>query len=109
MHRIEKMNNYRELSVKDHLHALGHEEPWMTELAEMIREFTGCDTAIAAGRAFDLSENPRYGQAVGAMTKGFLVICREMEDGRTLSENQRETMRQLLRGMTERLAPLFAK
>ena len=103
------MNNYRELSVKDHLHVLGHEEPWMTELAEMIREFTGCDTAIAAGRAFDLSESTRYGQAVGAMTQGFLMICREMEDGRTLSENQRETMRQLLRGMTERLAPLFTK
>ena len=103
------MNDYEELSVKDHLIALGHDEPWMTELAEMIMEFTGCDTAIAAGRAFDLSNDSRYGQAAGAMTQGFLRICREMEEGMNLSENQRETMRQLLRGMTERLAPFFAK
>ena len=101
------MEEYTELSVRDHLHALGHDEQWMAELAEMIREFTGCDTAIASGRAFDLCESQRFGRAVGAMTQGFLKICRDLEEGRNLSGNQRETMRQLLRGMTERLTPFF--
>lgn len=101
------MKTYRELTVRDHLLALDHDESWMAELAEMIMEYTGCDTAIAAARALDLCENMRFGRAAAAMTQGFLRICREMDGGRGLSENQRETMRQLLRGMTERLAPFF--
>ncbi|MBQ6343738.1 MAG: hypothetical protein IJI41_11480 [Anaerolineaceae bacterium] len=101
------MERKYELDVKDHLHALEHEEPWMEDLAGMIIEFTGCDTAIAAGRAVDLSEDRRFGCAVSAMTQGFLRICRELEDGKCMSENQKETMRQLLKGMLERLMPLF--
>ena len=101
------MSGFTELTARDHLQALGHEEPWMYELAEMIIEFTGCDTAIAASRAADLCEDQRYGRAASAMTQGFLRICRELENGINLSANQKETMRQLLRGMTERLAPFF--
>lgn len=101
------MEKFTELSVKDHLHALDHDESWMTELAEMIIEFTGCDTAIAAGRAVDLCEDQKYGRAVSAMTQGFLRICRELENGKSLSANQKKTMRQLLRGMTEKLIPFF--
>ncbi|MBQ4513921.1 MAG: hypothetical protein II969_13080 [Anaerolineaceae bacterium] len=101
------MINFRELTVKDHLHALEHDEPWMTDLAEMIIEFTSFDTAIAAGRAVDLCDDQRFGRAVSAMVQGFLRVCRELETGKNLSENQKETMRQLLRGMTERLADFF--
>ncbi len=101
------MSGFTELSVRDHLHALDHDEPWMVQLAEMIIAFTGCDTAIAAGRAVDLCDDQRYGRAVSAMTQGFLRICREMENGKSLSANQAETMRQLLRGMTEKLIPFF--
>ena len=101
------MSSFRELTVKDHLHALEHDEPWMTDLSEMIIEFTGFDTAIAAGRAVDLCDDQRFGRAVSAMVQGFLRVCREMETGKNLSENQKETMRQLLRGMTKRLADFF--
>ena len=101
------MGEVTELTVKDHLHALEHDEPWMNGLAEMIIEFTGCDTAIAAGRAVDLCEDPRYGMAVGALTQGFLSVCRTLENGKNLSENQKDTMRQLLRGMREKLVPFF--
>ena len=101
------MSGFRELTVQDHLAALDHEERWMADLAEMIIEFTGCDTAIAAGRAVDLCEDQRYGRAVSAMTQGFLLICRELQNGKTLSANQKETMRQLLHGMTEKLMPFF--
>ena len=101
------MEGNRELSVKDHLRALEHDEPWMEDLAGMIIEYTGCDTAIAAGRAVDLCEDRRFGRAVSAMTQGFLLICREIEAGKNMSENQKETMRQLLKGMREKLAPLF--
>ena len=101
------MDRNKELDVMDHLRALEHEEPWMEELTLMIIEFTGCDTAIAAGRAVDLCEDRRFGRAVSAMTQGFLRVCREMEDGKNMSENQKETMRWLLKGMLERLMPLF--
>ena len=101
------MSEINELTVKDHLHALGHDEPWMEELAKMIIEFTEFDTAIAAGRAVDLCEDQRFGRAVSAMTQGFLRVCRELESGKNLSENQKETMRQFLRGMTERLVVFF--
>ena len=101
------MDRNNELGVKDHLHALEREETWMEELALMIIEFTGCDTAIATGRAVDLCEDRRFGRAVSAMTQGFLRICRELEDGKSMSENQKETMRQLMKGMLERLMPLF--
>ena len=100
------MDSNIELGVRDHLHALDREEPWMEELALMIIEFTGCDTAIAAGRAVDLCEDRRFGRAVSAMTQGFLRICRELEDGKSMSENQKETMRQLMKGMLEKLMPL---
>ena len=101
------MGDYRELTVKDHLHALEHDEPWMVDLTDMIIEFTGFDTAIAAGRAVDICEDQRFGRAVSAMAQGFLRVCREMESGKNLSENQKETMRQLLRGMTEKLNVFF--
>ena len=101
------MDRKNELEVKDHLRALEHEEPWMEELTGMIIEFTGADTAIAAGRAVDLCEDRRFGRAVSAMTQGFLRICRELEDGKSMSENQKETMKQLMKGMLERLMPLF--
>ena len=97
------MNN----KVRDHLHALEREEPWMEELSLMIIEFTGYDTAIAAGRAVDLCEDRKFGRAVSAMMQGFLRICRELEDGKSMSENQKETMRQLMKGMLKRLMPLF--
>lgn len=101
------MADYNELTVRDHLKALGRDEQWMLSLTEMIIEFTGCDTAIASVRALDLSENQRFGQSVAAMMKGFLRICREMESAENLSSNQRETMCMLLRGMTEKLIPFF--
>ena len=101
------MSDLSELTVKDHLHALEYDEPWMEDLAKMIIEFTSFDTAIAAGRAVDLCEDQRFGRAVSAMTQGFLRVCRELDSGKNLSENQKETMRQLLRGMTERLAAFF--
>ena len=101
------MNGFRELTVQDHLAALDHQEGWMISLAEMIIEFTGCDTAIAAGRAVDLCEDQRFGRAVSAMAQGFLLICRELQNGKNLSENQKETMRRLLRGMAEKLVPFF--
>ena len=107
---MEKGNGLEEnmeLAVKDHLRALEHEESWMEELAMMIIEFTGCDTAIAAGRAVDLCEDRRFGRAVSAMTQGFLRVCHELEEGKNMSGNQRETMRQLLKGMLERLMPFF--
>ena len=103
------MNGYKELTVKDHLHALGHDEPWMEDLSEMIIEFTCYDTAIAAGRAVDICEDQRFGRAVCAMTQGFLKICHEMESGRNLSENQKETMKQLLKGMTRKLNAFFPR
>jgi len=102
------MNGYSELTVRDHLKALGRDEQWMVSLTEMLIEFTGCDTAIASVRALDLSENRRFGQSVAAMMKGFLRICREMESAGNLSSNQRDTMRMLLRGMMEKLVPFFA-
>ena len=101
------MSSFRELTVKDHLHALEHDEPWMIDLAEMIIEFTGFDIAIAAGRAVDLCDDRRFGRAVSAMMQGFLRVYRELDLGKNLSENQKETMRQLLRGMTEKLAAFF--
>ena len=101
------MERNNELGVRDHLLALEREEPWMEELAMMIIEFTGCDTAIAAGRAVDLCEDRRFGRAVSAMTQGFLLICRELENDKCMSGNQKETMRQLTKGMLERLMPLF--
>ena len=101
------MSDLCELTVKDHLHALEHDEPWMEDLAKMIIAFTGFDTAIAAGRAVDLCEDQRFGRAVSAMMQGFLRVCRELDSGKNLSENQKETMQQLLRGMTERLAVFF--
>ena len=101
------MSDLRELTVKDHLHALEHDEPWMEDLAKMIIEFTSFDTAIAAGRAVDLCEDQRFGRAVSAMMQGFLRVCRELDSGKNLSENQKETMRQLTKGMLERLMPLF--
>lgn len=101
------MERKKELDVRDHLRALEHEEPWMEELTLMIIEFTGFDTAIAAGRAVDLCEDRRFGRAVSAMTQGFLRIIRELEDGKCMSENQNETMRRLMKGMLDRLIPLF--
>ncbi len=101
------MDRINELEVRDQLRTRRHKEPWMEELSGMIIEFTGTDTAIAAGRAVDLCEDRRFGRAVSAMTQGFLRICRELEDGKSMSENQKETMRQLMKGMLERLMPLF--
>ena len=75
------MNRNNELDVRDHLRALEHEEPWMEDLTGMIIEFTGADTAIAAGRAVDLCEDRRFGRAVSAMTQGFLRICRHGAGG----------------------------
>ena len=33
----------------------------------------------------------------------------KLEDGKTMSENQKETMRQLMKGMLDRLMPLFSE
>ena len=98
---------FEELTVKDHLEALGYNEKWMETLAEMIIEFTDNDVAIAASRAMDLGTHVKFGRAVSFMIKGYLDVTKELEDGLYLTPNQRETMRQLLRGTSKRMEKFF--
>lgn len=98
---------FEELTVKDHLEALGHNEVWMNTLAEMIIEFTNNDVAIAASRAMDLGTHGRFGKSVAFMIKGYLEITNELKEGLDLTPNQRETMRQLLKGTTIRMLEFF--
>ena len=100
-------DDFRELTERDHLEALGYNEKWMETLAEMIIEFTDNDVAIAASRAMDLGTNAKFGKAVSFMIKGYLDVTRELENGLFLTPNQRETMRQLLRGTSVRMMKFF--
>ena len=101
------MGENGELTVKDHLAALGYDESWMVTLGEMIVEFTGNDVAIAASRAMDLASNKRFGKSVGYLLKGYLAMCEELDNGHDLSPNQRETIRQILKGMNDKVKVYF--
>lgn len=100
-------DDFKELTVRDHLDALGYSDKWMEMLAEMIIEFTDNDVAIAVTRALDLGTNIRFGKAVSFMIKGYLEVTKELDNGLYLTPNQRETMRQLLRGTSERMMKFF--
>ncbi|MBQ6520213.1 MAG: hypothetical protein IJI14_15975 [Anaerolineaceae bacterium] len=103
----EDFEEFEEFTVRDHLDALGRNEKWLETLAEMIIEFTDNDTAIATTRAIDLANHIRFGKSISFMIKGYLGMLEELENGTDLTPNQRETIRQLLRGMYTRTAAFF--
>lgn len=101
------MPSNNDLTTRDHLEACGYTDEWLVTLADMIVEYTGNDVAIAAGRALDLARNKRFGKSIGMLMQGYLAMCDEMDNGHDLSPNQKETIRQVLFGIAQKVMKYF--
>jgi len=88
-------------TVQDHLQALGKTPDWVVELGQAIQRMTDCSTAIAAARARDLSRAAEAGPGLEWFTRGWLAL--ETADVDDLSPMQRETVRLVLEGVTEKV------
>ena len=94
-------------SVRDHLNALGQSPEWVLRLGEAIQAVTGCDAALAALRARDLSTHPGIAQGLEQFTRGWLLL-RAANDTR-LTPMQRETLAATLQAIARETETLFQK
>ena len=92
-------------TIRDHLQALGETPEWVVSLGEAIQQVTGCSTAIASARARDLSRALDAGQGLEWFTRGWIAL--EVSDVSDLSPMQRETLRLVLEGVTEKIKARF--
>ena len=94
-------------SVRDHLNALGQSPEWVLRLGEAIQTVTGCDAALAALRARDLSTHPGVAQGLEQFTSGWLQL-RAANDTR-LTPMQVETLAATLQAIARETETLFQK
>ena len=64
----------RDLTVEEHLLALGGAPEWMIALGNAIQQNTSCDPAIGASHARNISTNPSVAKGVEHFATGWLEI-----------------------------------
>ena len=94
-------------SVRDHLNALGHSPEWILRLGEAIQAVTGCDAALAALRARDLSAHPGVAQGLEQFTCGWLLLVDA--NNLQLTPMQIETLAATLQAISRETEKLFQK
>lgn len=94
-------------TVRDHLHALGECPAWVLQLGEAIQAVTGCDAALAALRARDLSSHPALAAGLAQFAQGWLLL-RGAATG-SLTPMQQETLAITLQAIARETLERFQK
>jgi len=87
----------RAYSVEEHLVALGGAPEWVISLGNAIQSITGCDPAVAASRARDMSTNQSVSRGVEHFATGWIEIRPALTEG--LTPWQKSTLLLLVDGI----------
>jgi len=88
-----------QLTVEDHLNAVGEMPEWVISLGKYLEHYLKCDPAIAASRARDLSSNPVTAHGIEQLVTGWNALKPGLSKG--LNSWQRDTVLMLVNGISE--------